>query len=241
MRDVNSFRRWEATQAHRIREAPKMHKVVVLLLALATVVPVEAATMYISDALTVPMRRGPSTSHRILHAGLPAGTALEVLGEDSAAGFTQVRTPNGTEGWVPTQYLTAEPIARDRLAAANRRIQTLETEVKSLRSNYQETRGARTSAESRNNELEKQTKQLQEELAEIRKVSATSIAQHEENKVLKAENAELRTKTSELTTRVQRLERSETLRFFLFGGALVVIGLIIGAVIKSRPKRSSWA
>jgi SH3 domain protein len=218
-----------------------MHKVVILLLAMFSVMPVEAATMYVSDALTVPMRRGPSTGHRIIHAGLPAGTALEVVSEDRAAGFTQVRTTNGTEGWVPTQYLTAEPIARDRLAAATRRIQQLEAEIKSLRSNFQETRGARSSAESRNSELEKQTKQLQTELAEIRRVSATSITQFEENKVLKAENADLRTKTTELTARVERLERSELVQFFIFGGALVIVGLVIGAVIKSRPKRSTWA
>jgi SH3 domain protein len=218
-----------------------MHKAVVLLLALISVMPVEAATMYVSDALTVPMRRGPSTGHRILHAGLPAGTPLEVISEDKAAGFTQVRLQNGTEGWVPTQYLTAEPVARDRLAAATRRIQTLETELKTLRENYQETRGARSSAETRSADLDKQTKQLQAELAEVRRVSATSLTQYEENKVLKAENAELKTKTTELTARVDRLERSELLRFFLFGGGLVIIGLVIGAVIKSRPKRSTWA
>jgi SH3 domain protein len=218
-----------------------MRKVLVLLMMLSSLSPVQAATMYVSDALTVPMRRGPSTGHRILHAGLPAGTALEVLNEDRAAGFTQVRTSNGTEGWVPSQYLTAEPIARDRLAAATRRIQTLEAEIKSLRDNYKETRGARTSAESRNADLEKETKQLQTELAEIRRVAATSITQYEENKSLKAENAELKTKATELAARVQRLERSEVLRFFLFGGGLVVIGLAIGAAIKSRPKRSSWA
>ncbi|HVF16956.1 MAG TPA: TIGR04211 family SH3 domain-containing protein [Steroidobacteraceae bacterium] len=218
-----------------------MHKAVILLLALVSVVPVEAATMYVSDALTVPMRRGPSTGHRIINAGLPAGTPLEIMGEDKAAGFTQVRTANGTEGWVPTQYLTPEPVAKDRLAAATRRIQTLEAELKSLRDNYQETRGARSSAETRSADLDKQTKQLQSELAEVRRVSATSIAQYEENKVLKAENAELKTKTTELSERVQRLERSELLRFFIFGGALVIIGLVIGAVIKSRPKRSTWA
>jgi SH3 domain protein len=218
-----------------------MHKAVVLLLALVSAGPVQAATMYVSDALTVPMRRGPSTGHRIIHAGLPAGTALEVIGEDRAAGFTQVRMTNGTDGWVPTQYLTAEPIARDRLVAATRRVQSLEAELKALRENFQETRGARTSAESRSNDLDKQTKQLQAELAELRRVSATSIAQYEENKVLKAENAELKAKTTDLTARVQRLERSELLRFFLFGGGLVIIGLVIGAVIKSRPKRSTWA
>jgi SH3 domain protein len=189
----------------------------------------------------VPLRRGPSTGHKIIHSGLPAGTALEILGEDKNAGFTQVRTPNGTEGWVPTQYLTKEPIARDRLAAANRRIEQLEAELKSLKESYQETRGARTTAESRNSELEKQTKQLQAELAELRRVSANSIAHYEENKALKAENTELRAKTTELAARVQQLERSELLRFFLYGGGLVIVGLIIGAAIKSRPRRSTWA
>ncbi|HEY8539351.1 MAG TPA: TIGR04211 family SH3 domain-containing protein [Steroidobacteraceae bacterium] len=218
-----------------------MQKLLVVVLAMIYAVPVGAATMYISDALTVPLRRGPSTGHRIIHAGLPAGTPLEVLGEDREAGFTQVRTPNGTEGWVPTQYLTREPIARDRLAAANRRIEQLEAELKSLKENYQEVRGARTTAESRNAELEKQTKQLQAELAEIRRVSATSIAHYEENKALKAENADLRAKVTDLAAQVQQLERSELLRFFLFGGGLVIVGLIIGAVIKSRPRRSSWA
>jgi len=218
-----------------------MHRAVVLLLALICVMPVEAATMYISDALTVPMRRGPSTGHKIINAALPAGTSLEVISEDKAAGFTQVRLQNGTEGWVPTQYLTAEPVARDRLAAATRRVQTLEAELKALRENYQETRGARSSAESRSADLDKQTKQLQAELAEVRRVSATSLTQYEENKVLKAENAELKTKNTDLNARVQRLERSELLRFFLFGGGLVIIGLVIGAVIKSRPKRSTWA
>jgi len=218
-----------------------MHKVVILLLALTSAISVEAATMYVSDELTVPLRRGPSNGHKIIHAGLPAGTPLEVLSEDRTAGFTQVRTSNGTEGWVPTQYLTGEPVAKDKLTAASRRVQALEAELKALRSNYQETRGARTSAETRSADLDKQTKQLQAELAEVRRISATSITQYEENKVLKAENADLKAKNTELATRVQRLERSELLRFFLFGGALVIIGLVIGAVIKSRPKRSTWA
>lgn len=214
---------------------------VLVLLGMLSCAVVHAETLYVSDALTVPMRRGPSNGHKILHAGLAAGTALEVLSEDRAAGFTQVRTSNGTEGWMPTQYLTAEPIARDRLTAATRRIETLQAEIKSLRENYKETRGARTSAESRNIELENNTKRLQAELAEIRRVAATSITQYEENKALKAENAELKSRSSELAARVQRLERSELLRFFLFGGGLVIVGLSIGAAIKSRPKRSSWA
>jgi len=217
-----------------------MQKALFLLLMLAAAAS-SAATLYISDELTVPLRRGPTTGHKIIHAALPSGTALEILGEDKANGFTQVRTPNGTEGWVPTQYLTSQPIARDQLAAANKRIQTLEAQLQGMKSDFQETRGARSAAESRNNELDKQTKQLQSELAEIRRVSATSIAQYEENKQLKAQNQTLHQQVTELSSKVGQLERNTQLRWLMGGGALVLLGLSLGAWIKARPKRSNWA
>ena len=218
-----------------------MRKVLVALLLALGPLSAFAATMYISDELTVPLRRGPSNSHKIINAALPSGLALEVLGEDTAAGFTQVRTPNGTEGWVPTQYLVTQPIAKERLAAATKRIETLEAQLKSTRENYQDVRGARTEIESRASELAKENQRLQTELAEIRRVSATSITQFEENKQLKADNASLQTQVTQLSDRVRSLERNAMLRWFLAGGGLVLVGLILGAWIKSRPKRSSWA
>jgi len=221
-----------------------MRKIVLGLLLVTSAlvcVPAPAATVYVSDQLTVPLRRGPSNSHKILHAGLPSGTALEVLGADSAAGFTQVRTANGTEGWVPTQFLSNEPIARDRLAAANRRVDSLEQQLKTLRDTYQETRGARTQSEGRVTDLSKQTEKLQAELAEVRRISATSIANYEENKQLKASNEALQRQVTDLTARVRDLDRNVAVKWLLAGGALVLLGLILGAWIKSRPKRSSWA
>jgi SH3 domain protein len=221
-----------------------MRKLVLGLLLVASsivCVPAPAATVYITDQLTVPLRRGPSNSHKILHAGLPSGMALEVVSEDAAAGFTQVRTPNGTEGWVPTQFLSNDPAARDRLTAANRRIESLEQQLKTLRDTYQETRGARTQSEGRVTDLSKQSEKLQAELAEVRRISATSIANYEENKQLKASNESLQKQVTDLTARVRDLDRNVVLKWLLAGGALVVLGLILGAWIKSRPKRSSWA
>jgi SH3 domain protein len=218
-----------------------MRKVLLALLLVLGPLSAFAATMYISDELTVPLRRGPSNGHKIINAALPSGLALQVLGEDSAAGFTQVRTPNGIEGWVPTQYLSNQPPAKDRLAAANKRIETLEAQLKSTRENFQDVRGARSEIEGRANELAKENQKLQTELAEIRRVSATAITQFQENKQLKTDNASLQTQVTELTDQVRTLERNAMLRWFLAGGALVLIGLLLGAWIKSRPKRSSWA
>lgn len=204
-------------------------------------VSVTAATLYIVDELTVPLRRGPSNGHKILHKGLPSGTALEVLSEDAAAGFTQVRTQNGTEGWVPTQYLTEQPSARDQLARANRRIEALEAELKTLRERYQEARGERTQVEGRASDLGKQAEKLEAELAQLRRVSADAVANYEENKVLKRENQSLHAEVAQLGTRVRELDRNVMLRWLLAGGALVLLGLVLGAWIKSRPKRSTWA
>ena len=221
-----------------------MRKLVVGLLLVASSLvcaPVPAATAYISDQFTVPLRRGPSNTHKIINAGLPSGTALEVLGQDTAAGFTQVRTSSGTEGWIPTQYLSDQPVARQQLAAANRRVESLEQQLKTLRDTYQETRGARAQSEGRASDLGKQTEKLQAELAEVRRISATSIANYEENKQLKASNEALQRQVTDLTARVRDLDRNVAVKWLLAGGALVLLGLILGAWIKSRPKRSSWA
>jgi SH3 domain protein len=218
-----------------------LRKVLLALLLVLGPVSAFAATMYITDELTVPLRRGPSNGHKIINAALPSGLSLEVLGEDSAAGFSQVRTANGTEGWVPTQYLIGQPVAKDRLAAATKRVEALEAQLKSTRENYQDVRGARTEIEGKASELSKENQKLQTELAEIRRVSATAITQFEENKQLKASNASLTTQVTQLTDEVQDLKRNVMLRWLLSGGALVLIGLVLGAVIKSRPKRSTWA
>lgn len=214
-----------------------------LLLALLVLGPVSAfaATMYISDELTVPLRRGPSNGHKIINAALRSGLALEVLEENKAAGFTRVRTPNGTEGWLPTQYLTSQPIAKQQLATATKRIEALEAQLKSVRENYQDVRGARSEVEQRASELAKENQRLQADLAEIRRVSATAITQFEENKQLKADNAALQTRVAELTDEVRELKRNVMLRWLLAGGGLVLLGLVLGAWLKSRPKRSTWA
>jgi len=213
----------------------------ILLCSLFFGTPASAATLYISDELAVPLRRGPSTGHRILHAGLPSGMALDVLGEDKAAGFTQVRTPNGTEGWVPTQYLTSEPVARDRLVAANKRIELLEAQLKDTRKSYKDASEIRNETEGRASELARQVEKLQEELAEIRRISSGAIANFEESKQLKTSNENLQSEVVQLGAQVEQLQRNVTLRWLLSGGGLVLVGLLLGAWFKSRPRRSQWS
>jgi SH3 domain protein len=218
-----------------------MFKWLAFLMLAALPLAAQAETQYIVDQLTVPLRRGPSNGHKIIHAGLPSGTALEIVVKDDGSGFTQVRTANGTEGWVPTQYLTPEPAARDRVVQLTKRIESLTAELATLRQGVKTEQGARNSAEAASGDLNKKLKQLETELADIKRVSANSVAMYEENKALKIQTEQLQQATSEQAGQIKSLKSSEVQMWLLIGGGLVGLGLTFGIAIKSRPKsRNGW-
>lgn len=199
-----------------------------------------AETVYISDVLTVPVRSGPSTANRILHRGLPSGTRMEVLARDADSGFVQIRTDGGTEGWLPEQYLVSEPIARDRLAAAERRIEQLTGTVAEQRQRLDAISSGKNESDQTASQLGNRVKELEQELSEIRRISAGAIAQNETNKELTALNERLRVEVDELVATIANLEDNVQERWLLIGGGLVLLGLILGVAIKARPRRSAW-
>lgn len=212
-----------------------------ILAVLAIPTEARAETAYISDQLTVPLRSGPSNANRILHRGLPSGTRLEVLARDPDSGFVQIRTDRGTEGWLPAQYLVGEPIARDRLVAASRRIEELSATIAEQRQQLDALTSGKNASDQSVSRLTSRVKELEQELAEIKRISAGAIAQNETNKELTALNERLRAEVDELVATIAALEDNVQERWLLIGGALVLIGLVLGVAIKARPRRSAWS
>ena len=219
---------------------------IIVRYALATILVagsfnLSAATVYISDELTVPLRSGPSGGHRILHRGLPSGTQMEVLGDDKDAGFTQVRTSRGTEGWIRTQYLVNQPIAKSRLAAAQRaltearkELATEKAKVATLNKDNQVQGTANSASQSRITRLET-------ELAEIKAVSSAAIETHAANQKLTEVNIRLQDELDDLAETRARLEDNSRNEALMLGGGLLLIGLLAGVMIKARPQRSAWS
>lgn len=199
-----------------------------------------AQTAYISDNLTVPLRSGPSNANRILHRGLPSGTELEILARDEDSGFVQIRTARGTEGWLPVQYLLDEPIARDRLVIANRRISELSGTVEQQRAQLGSLKQEKGQADQSNSGLQRQVKTLERELAELKRVSAGAIELNKNNERLNVLNERLRIEVDDRVKEVSNLEDNAQQRWLMIGGGLVLVGLILGIIIKSRPRRSAW-
>ncbi len=199
------------------------------------------ATRYVSDRTIVELRRGPSTEYLILR-NLEAGERVEVL-EQNDEGYSRVRVADqGTEGWILTRFLTAEPIARERLAGAERnlnaareRVTALEGETAQLTRDLAATRTEHEQARANHGAASR-------ELADIRTASANVVEIRDQNARLQQRVTQLEGEVQQLTADNDRLARRSNQNWFVVGAAVLLAGIVIGLVAPSlrRKRRSDW-
>ena len=196
-------------------------------------------TRYVTDRTQVELRRGPSTEFRI-ERYLVAGDRVEVLEQNE--GFSRVKVDQDTEGWIPTASLVAEPIARDRLAAAERNLATareratvLETENRQLTTDLAATRTELTQAQTSQGTASR-------ELADIRTASANVVQLREDNTSLRQRLTQRDREVEQLTADNARLAGRNSQNWFIVGAAVLLGGIVIGLIAPTlrRKRRSDW-
>lgn len=203
--------------------------------------PALGATAYVSDELTVPLRSGPSGQHRIIHAGLPSGTRMETISVNEEAGFTQIRTARGTEGWVRSQYLKFEPIAAMQLDTAKQNLNKARQQLNEAQQQIATLQDNNAQQSSLNQRDQSRIEALQGELEELQRISADAIETHATMINLQEENARLRDELDDLAEDRALLQDNRFNQALMIGGGLLLLGLIAGVAIKARPQRSAWS
>lgn len=186
-----------------------------------------AAPAWVSDEFEITLRSGPSTGNAI-QLMVKSGMQLEVLERDADSGYSQVRTPGGTEGWVLTRYLMSEPSARQQLETLTGQLTNASTRGESLDSQLATVKNEYNSANRQITTLEREKSELESELAEIRRTAANVLGINEQNKKLMDDlaSAEIRADTLE---QENRQLSGQTVRYWFMAGALVLlIGIILG-------------
>lgn len=216
----------------------------ILMAAMMPSTPAIAAAAWVDDTLRVPMRSGPSSRHSILHRGLISGTRLEVLSTDEEAGFAHIRLEDGRDGYIPTQYLSKIPIARDRLEEAQKTIEALTSESKPQQAQIFELREARKSLEQQVATLSGEKERIGQRLAEIENISKNAIATSKKNKTLMAENEAHKNSIDVLKADNERLKQNAEQEGFVNGAGAVLLGVVLALVIPRltpKKKSSEWA
>ncbi|HEB58153.1 MAG TPA: TIGR04211 family SH3 domain-containing protein [Gammaproteobacteria bacterium] len=213
--------------------------ILILLLLLSPLTQAEE-TMYVSDQLRITLRTGQGNEHRILKT-LASGEKVEVL-ETTETGYSHVRASDGTEGWVRTQYLMAEPIARDQLAAAQARLAKVEESLAGLRAQLSALKKDKAVLEAAKRELEKELATLKKRLAHLNEVAERPIALDNENRQLRETNLALEQDLELKIQENQILKDKSDREWFVIGAAVLIVGIVLGLVLPRLRvrRRSGW-
>lgn len=218
-----------------------MRKLLLLVLLLVASQTYAQTTQYVSDMLEVPLRTGSSLDHRIIRM-LPSGTAVEVIRTDKDTGYSLVKTPNGTQGWILTRYLMDEPSARERLAEAQQALEPLTTENADLKARIDTLTAEKTELESSYEQLSEENRQLSQELTQIRRTAANAVAIDEQNKTLQERVVALEQALQIAQQENQSLSDRSNKRWFLLGAGVLLLGMILGLIVPRLrwQKRNRW-
>lgn len=190
-----------------------------------------AAQRYVIDELQITMRSGRSTQHSILKL-LKSGDKVELLEEVKENNRTYARVRFGNiEGWVHAQYLSAEPIARDRLANTTQQLQKTRAENTKLKAQLAEL-----------NEVRDEATRLNKELEELRKAAADPIRTQRQNEQLRNELTTLKREHELLKNEYEQVSGNKERDWFIAGAGVVIVSIIFGILLTRvrLRKRSSW-
>jgi SH3 domain protein len=205
----------------------------------SAVVLAQGQPAWVSDQFEIMLRTGPSTSNAIqLMVG--SGTRLDVLERDAESGYSRVRTPGGTEGWVLTRYLMGEPAAREHLEQLTSELTSANAQGSSMGSQLNAIKREYDSATRRITALESEKGQLETELGEIKRTAANVLAIDNQNKNLRQQLTDAEINVSILEQENEGLASKTTRNWFITGALVLLGGVLLGLILpRMRFQRRS--
>lgn len=212
---------------------------VILLFALLSTTAA-AEQLFVTDELSLDLRRERGTEFRILRM-LPAGTAVKVL--ENSDGWSRVRVDD-IEGWILSRFLVNEPAARDRIVAINAEAQRLKKENASLKMAIQETNEHNTALQNDFDSLQSKWDTLQIEHQSLLTSASDPVRLMEANQQLEQKIRELEAikLRQELDNAVLRTDVQRD--WLIAGGGVLGSGLLLGlllpTLLRTRRRSSEW-
>lgn len=198
-----------------------LRKAVITSFLLGSTLPAFSAD-YITENLSTYMRKGAGDQYKISGA-IQAGEKITVL--DRKDRFVLVRDSRNREGWVLASEISQTASPKDLIPQLQQQVQELSTKLGKIDSDWQQ---RTVEMQRRSQDAEKQTSDL---LAE--------------NAQLKREVEILKNKNRSLETMQDSEKRAIAIQYFIYGGSVLVVGLILGLILPfilpRRKRNNGWS
>lgn len=211
----------------------------ILLAALGSA---QAETVYVTDNLNLSLRSEENNNSKVVKL-LPTGTPLTVIEENKSTGFLHVRMNDGTEGYMPTRNTMKEPPSRSQVEIANKNLASLQSENAALKAELATVKESITPGTSLEQSLATERDQLSRELNELKKPAASTVELKNQRDELQERVVNVERELQQFKLENQALQDTTNQDWFLYGGGLALIGVILGFILPKlswRRSRSSW-
>ena len=187
----------------------------------STIGTVQAETQYVTENLNTYLRRGAGDQFKIAGA-IQSGEAVTVLEQQGK--YTLIRDNKNREAWILTSELSTTPSSREENPKLKAQVQELTLNLNRVDSDWQQ----------RTNEIQRRSKQAEQQSSELL----------EQNSQLKRELEMTKNKNRDLEAMLDANKREIAIQWFIYGGSVLGVGLLIGLVLPHilprRKRRDSW-
>ncbi|NOU14940.1 MAG: TIGR04211 family SH3 domain-containing protein [Methylococcaceae bacterium] len=201
----------------------------------------QAKTVYVTDNLSLSLRSEENNQSKSIKL-LPTGAALTILEENKASGFAHVRTADGTEGYFPIRNTIDQPPSRLQLESATKNLNAIQAENAMLKAELATVKEAITPGTSLEQSLANERDQLTRELADVKKASANAIQIKEQRDELQERVVNVERELEQLKVENKALQDSTNQDWFIYGGTLALVGVLLGFILPklSWRRKNSW-
>jgi SH3 domain protein len=202
---------------------------------------VGAEEKYISDDIEVTLRSGTSTTNSIVDL-LRSGDPVVVIEEDLTTQYSLVETADNKRGYVLTRFLMDQPSARETLIELQALHQTLQSRMAQQQAEVERLDRELTQANTDNENLKNTLRASEQELGTVRSAAADTLDIIEQNQRLQTVVAQLQKEKDSLEEQNTVLRDSTRLDWFIRGGAVALVALLIGILVTRIRwrKNDSW-
>ena len=225
-----------------MRHIHSLHSFVLLAVCLLCAAFARAATVYVSDQLTIPMRSGPSREYRIIKF-LPSGAPLTVLEHSENGNYLKVRNSKGKTGWVEAKQTMTQAGARERIVVITKRLEKARAANDKLKASLADLRAQLNALQAKNKSLQADLQSLQSAYDRLQETAANPLALARKNRRLQSELDETRANEKALQKENRELKDNVMQDWFLIGAGVSIGSLLLGLLITRinwRRRRNSW-
>ncbi len=194
-----------------------------------------AETVYVTSSKDFELRSTESVRGKVIKM-LPPGIPLTVVSQNNKTGFAYVRLENGTVGYILTRYITKEP--PNNLDAGS-----LRTENTSLKTELEALKKSVSTGSTLEQSLVNERDQLNRELSELKHTAANAIQIKYQRDELQERVINVERELEQLKLENRALGDSTNQDWFLYGGLLSIISVILGFFLPKlswRRRSSGW-